>query len=74
MPEMIAIVTVGVALVGLMMALCGFILQAQRNLRAEIGGRMELIDDRMADLGDRVFRMERMLHRHFARDEEPPAG
>lgn len=72
-PEMIAILAVGAALAGL-------IWQSQRALRAELTGRMDRIDSRMermegrlAELGDRVSRIEGMLHLHLGRNEEPAA-
>ncbi len=79
-PEMIAILAVGAALAGL-------IWQSQRALRAELTGRMDRIESRMdrieirmermegrlAELGDRVSRIEGMLHLHLGRNEEPAA-
>ena len=77
---MIAILAVGAALAGL-------IWQSQRSLRAELTGRMDRIESRMdrietrmermegrlAELGDRVSRIEGMLHLHLGRNEEPAA-
>ncbi len=77
---MIAILAVGAALAGL-------IWQSQRALRAELTGRMDRIESRMdriesrmermegrlAELGDRVSRIEGMLHLHLGRNEEPAA-
>ena len=70
---MIAILAVGAALAGL-------IWQSQRALRAELTGRMDRIETRMermegrlAELGDRVSRIEGMLHLHLGRNEEPAA-
>ena len=72
-PEMIAILAVGAALAGL-------IWQSQRALRAELTARMDRIESRMermegrlAELGDRVSRIEGMLHLHLGRNEEPAA-
>ena len=59
----------------------------QQSLRAELIGRMDGIESRMdgiesrmgriesrlTELGDRVSRIEGMLHWHFGRNEEPPA-
>ena len=70
---MIAILAVGAALAGL-------VWQGQRSLRAELTGRMDRIETRMermegrlAELGDRVSRVEGMLHLHLGRNEEPAA-
>ena len=38
-----------------------------------IEGRMDRIEGRLTELGDRVSRIEGMLHWHFGRNEEPPA-
>lgn len=72
-PETIAILAVGAALAGL-------IWQSQRGLRAELTGRMDRIEGRiepmegrLAELGDRVSRIEGMLHLHLGRNEEPAA-
>ncbi len=75
--ELIAILGVGVAL-------AGFIWQGLRSLRADLVGRMDRmegrsdsrmdrIEDRMTELGDRVSRIEGMLHQHFGRNEPPAA-
>ena len=52
----------------------------QQSLRAELVGRMggiesrmDRIEARLTELGDRVSRIEGMLHWHFGRNEEPPA-
>jgi len=80
-PETIAILAVGAALAGLMW-------QGQRSLRAELFERMDRIESRMdriearmermevrlAELGDRVSRIEGMLHLHLGRNEDPPAA
>ncbi len=79
-PETIAILAVGAALAGL-------VWQGQRGLRAEmrdlraeltarmdrIESRMERMEGRLAELGDRVSRIEGMLHLHLGRNEEPAA-
>ena len=58
-----------------------------RDMRAELVGRMDGIESRMdriesrmermegrlAELGDRVSRIEGILHLHLGRNEEPPA-
>ena len=38
-----------------------------------IESRMGRIESRLTELGDRVSRIEGMLHWHFGRNEEPPA-
>ena len=45
----------------------------QQQMRAELTGRMDRIEGRLTELGDRVSRIEGMLHWHFGRNEEPPA-
>ena len=86
-PEMIAILAVGVSLAGLVLSVAGFLWQSQRSLRAELNARMDRIESRMdriearlermegrlAELGDRVSRIEGMLHLHLGRNEEQAA-
>lgn len=80
-PDTITILAVGVALAGLMW-------QMQRSLRADFNtrmdrmearmdrmeARMDRIDVRLTELGDRVSRIEGMLHLHLGRNEEPAPG
>ena len=86
-PEMIAILAVGAALAGLIWQsqralraeLTGRMDRIESRMdriesrmdRIEI--RMERMEGRLAELGDRVSRIEGMLHLHLGRNEEPAA-
>lgn len=86
-PEMIAILAVGAALAGLVWQSQRSLRVEMRDLRAELSERMDRIESRMdrieirmermegrlAELGDRVSRIEGMLHLHLGRNEEPAA-
>lgn len=86
-PETIAILAVGAALAGLVWQGQRSLRVEMRDLRAELSERMDRIESRMdrieirmermegrlAELGDRVSRIEGMLHLHLGRNEEPAA-
>lgn len=84
---MIAILAVGAALAGLVWQSQRGLRAEMRDMRAELTERMDRIESRMdrieirmermegrlAELGDRVSRIEGMLHLHLGRNEEPAA-
>ena len=65
-PETIAILAVGAALAGL-------VWQSHRALRTDLGGRMDRIEGVMKDQGERIARIEGMLHLHLGRNADVTA-